>query len=152
MTVEVPWKLPIQSQFTHDAHPLHYFVTKTSFSVKKVFPGMEISTVIIRLSSDRLISIMEIPILIRQHFYIEKGPSKFSNVPDKKIQFLDPNTRYWFLEIVTKLIFKLVGSVNVDFRFGRGAFVPKKNFGGSGTLQALLLSNQISIIHGSRIK
>ena len=66
---------------------------------------------------------------------MRKAPASFQMFQTKKLQFLDPNTRYWFLEIVTKLIFKLVGSVNVDFRFGRGAFVPKNNFGGSGTLQ-----------------
>ena len=26
----IPWKIPTENQFTHDAHPLNYFVTKTS--------------------------------------------------------------------------------------------------------------------------
>ena len=53
-------------------HILNSFHTETvALSQYKVFPGMGISIIKIRWPQDHLILIMEIPILVRWHLYIE---------------------------------------------------------------------------------
>ena len=60
-------------------------------NIKTVFPGMEIPMLKIRRSRDRLIFNMGIPILVRQHLYIEAAPGTRASMVS--LLFSDLSTR-----------------------------------------------------------
>ena len=53
--------------------------TGPRLNIKTVFPGMGIPMLKIRRSQDRLIFNMGVPILVRQHLYVEIVPRFFSS-------------------------------------------------------------------------
>ena len=71
MCVLICWRVPASLGF--DELIVQELITMTA--------GMGISVIKIRRSSDRLISIMEIPLLVRGHRHIETGPCFFTFGP-----------------------------------------------------------------------
>ena len=61
-----------RSPHTPHCPPAIYQRTGTGFNIKTIFYWREFSIIKIRQPSDHLTFIMEIQILVRQHFYIEK--------------------------------------------------------------------------------
>ena len=53
------------------------YITSALFNMKTVFPVIGIYIINIRRSWDRLIFIMDIPILVKRHVYIEPGPDEW---------------------------------------------------------------------------
>ena len=88
----------------------HAWKTGPCLNIKKVIPGVGISIIKIRRLSDRLIFIMIVSILVRQHLYIETTPRFLFGCVENMQQMYLFSFLVWYFQLVVAIF---VGNVEV---------------------------------------